>query len=43
MVFLWMVGGAALGALSRIDETTFGRIGISSSTVWLATAFAVIP
>lgn len=36
-----MVGGAALGALSRFEEATPGfYAGISSSTAWLAAAFA---
>lgn len=41
MAIAWMVVGSALGALSRLDETDLGRMGISSSTAWLAVAFAV--
>lgn len=40
MAIVWMVAGAALGALSRIEETTAGWGLVSSSTTWLACAFA---
>ena len=39
MAIVWMAAGIALGALSRIEETTAGWGLVSSSTTWLAAAF----